>query len=154
MTSSAVPIPPPVAIARLPRGLRTSARVAQSVLALWALFTPFAIGVLLVQRDLLTRVHAGASSVRLGDLATSDDQVSVVNGIYYALLTASIVAWMVWWVVAYRAAAERRSLRYGRGWAFGGWFVPFAALVVPKRVADDLWTAAREPEWPKDEGAR
>jgi hypothetical protein len=61
---------------------------------------------------------------------------------------------MVWWVCAYRAAADRRALRYGKAWAFGGWFVPFANLVVPKRVADDLWTASRAPEWPRDAEAR
>jgi hypothetical protein len=61
--------------------------------------------------------------------------------------------WLVWWAKAHRAASDaRRDLRYGRGWAIGGWFVPFANLVVPKRVADDLYTAACESERPRDAG--
>lgn len=149
-TVSTAPIP----VTPLPRGLRVSARVAQGVLALWVLFVPIAIGVNLAQRDLLLRVHGDSASLRLSDLLASDHQVSVVNGVYFGLLAVSAIAWMVWWVLACRAASDRRPQRYGRGWAFGGWFVPFAALVVPKRVADDLWTAGREPRWPKDQPAR
>jgi len=138
----------------LPRGLRVSARVAQGVLALYALMTPVALGVNLAQRDLLTRLDDAPGSVRLSDLTLSDDRVSTLNVVWWVLLGLSVVAWMVWWVRAYRAASDRRALRYAKGWAIGGWFVPFANLVVPKRVADDLWTASRAPEWPRDAEAR
>ena len=163
MTTSPVPIaapppppppPPPTSSTPLPRALRASAGVAQGVLALFALVAPVAIGVNLAQRDLLTRIQDAPGSVRLSDLQLSDDRVSALNVVWWVFIGLSVVTWMVWWVSAYRAAADRRALRYGKGWAFGGWFVPFANLVVPKRVADDLWTASREPDWPRDAEAR
>src|SRR6476620_9930065 len=153
-TSTPPPPPPPVSTTPLPRGLRVSARVAQGVLALYALMTPVALGVNLAQRDLLTRLDDAPGSVRLSDLTLSDERVSTLNVVWWVLLGVSVVAWMVWWVCAYRAAADRRALRYGKAWAFGGWFVPFANFVVPKRVADDLWTASREPDWARDAEAR
>jgi hypothetical protein len=128
--------------------------VAQGVLALFVLVAPVAIGVNLAQRDLLTRIQDAPGSVRISDLMLSDDRVDSLNVVWLVFIGLSVVTWMVWWVCAYRAAADRRALRYGTGWAFGGWFVPFANLVVPKRVADDLWTASRAPDWPRDAEAR
>src|SRR4029079_652345 len=102
-----------------------SARVAQAALALWALFAPVALGVNLAQRGLLTRIEDAPGSVRMSDLMLSDDRVDTLNQVAGGLFALSVVAWMFWWVCAYRAAADRRVMRYGKGWAFGGWFVPF-----------------------------
>ena len=156
MTTSPVPIaaPPPPPRRRLPRLPRrfpvpcTVGARGQGVLALFALVAPVALGVNLAQRDLLTRIQDAPGSVRLSDLQLSDNTCSALNVVWWVFIGLSVVTWMIWWVCAYRAAADRRALRYGKGWAFGGWFVPFANLVVPKRVADDLWTASREPDWP------
>jgi hypothetical protein len=128
--------------------------VAQGALGLWAVFAPVALGVNLAQRSLLRRIADAPGSVRLSDLVLSDDRVDTLNHVAWGLFALSAAAWMFWWICAYRAAADRRALRYGKVWAFGGWFVPFAGLVVPKRVADDLWTASREPDWPRDHEAR
>ena len=34
-----------------------------------------------------------------------------------------------------------RELRFGSGWAVGGWFVPFLNLVRPKQIVNDIWRA-------------
>src|SRR5690349_6397016 len=137
------------------RGMQGWARATQVVLSLWLLLFAVGAGISLVQRDLLTHLRDDPASVSLGDLTTSDHQVDVLNWTAVGLLVLTAVVWLVWWTTAYRAAQQTRgNLRYGRGWAIGGWFVPFANLAVPKRVADDLWTASLEPEWPRDEEAR
>lgn len=111
------------------------------------------VGLLLAQRGLLTRLRDRPAAARFSDVVDSDDQVTLVNRIWTGLFVVTAIVWLVWWAKAHRAATDGRGdLRYGRGWAIGGWFVPFANLVVPKRVADDLWTAAREPRRPRDAG--
>jgi hypothetical protein len=46
-------------------------------------------------------------------------------------------------------ALGAQDLRFGEGWALGGWFVPFLNLVRPKQIVDDIWRASdpvRRPE--------
>jgi hypothetical protein len=46
-------------------------------------------------------------------------------------------------------ALGAQDLRFGEGWALGGWFVPFLNLVRPKQIVDDVWRASdpmRRPE--------
>jgi hypothetical protein len=132
--------------------LRGWSRATQFVLSLWLVLFAVGAGIALVQRDLLTRLQDEPSTVRLGDVTTSDDQIHALNGAALGLLALTVAVWLVWWTLAYRAAERTRgNLRYRRSWAIGGWFVPFANFVVPKRVADDLWTASVVPEWPRDE---
>ena len=37
------------------------------------------------------------------------------------------------------------ALKWGPGWALGGWFLPVANLIVPKLVVDTLWSASAVP---------
>ena len=55
----------------------------------WVPFVAVAIGVALVQRDILTRLRDNPSSLRLADVAASDQQVAVLNGVGIALLACS-----------------------------------------------------------------
>jgi hypothetical protein len=164
MTTSPLPIPPappsppfspppPAPPLRLPRALRAWARATQIALVACMIVLGVVVGLLLAQRGLLTRLRDDAAATRFSDVLESDDQVRVMNGIWAGLFVVTGIIWLVWWAKAHRAASDGRGdLRYGRGWAIGGWFVPFANLVVPKRVADDLWTASREPRRPRDAG--
>ena len=98
--------------------------------------------------------HFGGSTLvaSVPDLVDEQHDAALVGGTRFLLLVVTGVIWLVWWAKAHAAASVRRDVRAGRGWAIGSWFVPFANLVVPKRVADDLWTAACEPERPRDAG--
>src|SRR5215218_2247537 len=159
MTTSPVPIPSPhplpVASWRLPTGFRGWARLVQAALVVDMLASAVTAGVLFAQRSQLGRFRAGTPIARFTDLAEGERQATVAGGFTLLLVLLTGILWLVWWAKAHRAASERRGdLRYGRGWAIGGWFVPFASFVVPKRVADDLWTAAHEPHHPRDDVIR
>jgi len=66
------------------------------------------------------------------------DQRLVVVGAAVALVVAAL--WLLWWAFAF---ANLRPLgvapREGESWAVLSWAVPLAHLVVPQRVADELW---------------
>jgi hypothetical protein len=57
------------------------------------------------------------------------------------------VAFIVWLYRA-RANVERwgvGGLGWGPGWAIGGWFIPFANLVIPKLVVDAVYSGSDLP---------
>lgn len=47
---------------------------------------------------------------------------------------------VIWSYRAYRAAVNLQpwGLKWSPGWAIGGWFIPFANFVVPKRVLNEI----------------
>ena len=52
---------------------------------------------------------------------------------------------IVWWYRAYSAveASGARGLRWSRGWAAGGWLIPFANFVIAKLVLDEIDRVSR-----------
>lgn len=54
------------------------------------------------------------------------------------------VLWVYWFFPAYRnlRALGAERLRFGDGWAIGGWFVPILGLWRPKQLANDVWRAS------------
>jgi hypothetical protein len=50
------------------------------------------------------------------------------------------VLFIIWIYKAYRSAESRGATerRWGPGWAIGGWFIPFANLVIPKMVVNEI----------------
>jgi hypothetical protein len=75
--------------------------------------------------------------------------VLVITGV----LAGGLFIW--WFHRAYKnlASLGATGLRYGAGWAIGGWFIPLANLVLPKRIANDLWRAS-DPALPAKSGSR
>ena len=68
-------------------------------------------------------------------------------------LVATAIVFIIWQL---RSAKNNEVLgriqpRYTSGWSIGGWFIPFANLVIPVRILQDLWqgsdprTATTEP---------
>jgi hypothetical protein len=85
-----------------------------------------------------------------GGLITVDDvnradSLDTAAGI--ALLAGYIVAaatFITWFRRAYGNVARLgfRKLRYGPGWAIGGWFVPILNIWRPKQIANDIYRAS------------
>ncbi|WEH29168.1 MULTISPECIES: DUF4328 domain-containing protein [unclassified Streptomyces] len=79
------------------------------------------------------------------------DLTSLLTGVVYVL---AAVLFLVWFGSARSAAGRMEPLVFtrGRGWAIGVWFIPFANLALPRRVASEIWNAARSPasesRWP------
>jgi hypothetical protein len=79
-----------------------------------------------------------AGSVRR--LTDAEEVTGNLLGLFsVAALVAGILA-IVWWYQSYQAidktGLEGRS--WSAGWAVGGWFIPFANLLIPKLVLDEI----------------
>ena len=57
------------------------------------------------------------------------------------LMILTAVLFVTWFYRAYRNlwVANVVGLHYSPGWAVAGWFIPFVNLVLPPRIAEDLW---------------
>jgi hypothetical protein len=84
---------------------------------------------------------------------------AIVLGIAGAVaqLVTVVVGGLLFLAWFHRAYGNLRALgvtepRYKRGWAIGAWFIPFANLVLPKQMANDLWRAGDPSMQPNDPG--
>jgi hypothetical protein len=98
-------------------------------------------------------VHGG--DVSLADAQAADDRQFTIGDVQVALFALTALVFIVWF---YRAYENLRPLgasdvRWGSGWAVGGWFVPFLNLVRPKQIANDIWRAS-DPALPPAEAGR
>ncbi|MFA5883901.1 MAG: DUF4328 domain-containing protein [Acidimicrobiia bacterium] len=95
----------------------------------------------------------------------ADDADTFVGTAALMLLVCSVVIFvllLIWmWRVAKNAELTGRSHpRFGPGWTIGAWFIPFASLVIPLLVMQDLWRASDptvgrgDPAWRQRPGSR
>ncbi|MFF4739301.1 DUF4328 domain-containing protein [Streptomyces sp. NPDC001262] len=88
--------------------------------------------------DLLSASHL--------DLKHADFFYSVAGLLQILGTLATAVAFIVWFERV-RANADyfaQDVCTLGKGWAIGGWFVPFANLWLPYRVASEVWKASAQ----------
>jgi hypothetical protein len=112
----------------------------------------------------LSVVHdfqAGRFTNALPRAHDADDFVrgaSVFYGLTYVVIAALFIIWM------FRAAKNNEALdrpgaRFGPGWSIGAWFIPFANLVIPVLIMQDLWRGATpktprgDPDWRRAAGS-
>jgi hypothetical protein len=97
-------------------------------------------------------------------LRRADDADDFVDGAaVWSFLTQLLLAvlFIVWQfrVAKNNEALDRPQPRFGPGWSIGGWFVPFANLVIPVLVVQDLWRGATpttrrgDPQWRRARGS-
>jgi hypothetical protein len=63
-----------------------------------------------------------------------------------AVVLALFTAFIIWFHRAHANVrdAKATTLRYGSGWAIGGFFVPFLNFVRPAQVMNDVWSGTAE----------
>jgi Domain of unknown function (DUF4328) len=132
--------------------LRGWAGVAIAAWVLVVLANTFALVACLQRVLLIGQIETNPGAVTAGDPAASDATVragAITVIVVSVLAAAALLGWM--FVSARRVKRERPMvLRRGPGWAIGGWFVPFANLVLPAQVMNDLWAAGTpQPEPPQ-----
>jgi Domain of unknown function (DUF4328)/Protein of unknown function (DUF2510) len=107
-----------------------------------ALLTLAEIVVVAHRLSILSGLEHGTVSLSSADAA--DNQVRAVAGVRFLAVAATAVAFIFWqWRTAKNALSLRRyCARYTPGWSIGGWFIPFANLVIPYRVMQELWSSS------------
>ncbi|MFJ2215793.1 DUF4328 domain-containing protein [Streptomyces sp. NPDC087864] len=81
------------------------------------------------------------------DLDRADLLYSASGVAQVAAVVATAVVFLVWFHRVRRNADvfDPSAHRMSAGWAIGGWFVPFANFLLPRRVAGDIWAASTLP---------
>jgi len=127
--------------------LRGWAGIASAAWVLVLLANVFALVACLQRVLLIDQIQTNPGAVAADDPAASDATVraGAISVIVVSVLAlAALIGWM--FVSARRVQRERPMvLRRGPGWAIGAWFVPFANLVLPAQVMNDLWAAGTPP---------
>jgi hypothetical protein len=86
-----------------------------------------------------TWVESGTAPA-LARLIEAEEASQGLLGVFSLVAMAVAVLTIVWWYQAYQAI-ERSPLgerSWSAGWAVGGWFIPFANLVIPKLVLNEI----------------
>jgi hypothetical protein len=131
-----------------PRRLDQLGKAVVGLLALVIVANLAALWADVEQLGLVTDVRDG-ERVSLQDLRESDDRVTTVGLLQAGAYIVCGIAFLIWYGRAY-GNLERlgaRGIDRSRAWAIISWFVPFANLVVPKRVMNVIWRAS-DPELP------
>jgi hypothetical protein len=83
---------------------------------------------------------------RADDADTFVGVVALLTVVVSLTIFVLLIIWM-WRVAKNAEVLGRTGSRLGAGWAIGGWFVPFANLVIPLLVMLNLWRGS-DPESP------
>jgi hypothetical protein len=115
---------------------------------LWATVVASVIAAIsdISELDLLGRIEAGRL-VTDSEIDANDTRQGVIGLVQGALFLGTAVAFIMWFSRAYENIGRLGAgpLRYGRGWAIGGWFVPIWSAFRPKQIANDIWRGS-DPE--------
>ena len=126
--------------------LAKSAKWARSLLFIVAAWSCVAFVTHALQAQLVAQVSWG-SQITQDKAAANDARVGLVAIILVVLLIASAITFLVWFYKARRnlPALGADDCKYSRGWAVGGFFVPFLNLIRPLQVMREVWHAS-DPE--------
>ena len=119
-------------------------RARWAVIALLAVVTSdvLTIGSDLLEIRLMDQLIAG-DDVSASTLESDDTRQVVVAALDVAVQVAAIVIFLLWFHRAYsNVGALGAALRFRRGWALAGWFVPILWWWRPKQIANDIWRGA------------
>jgi ABC-type Fe3+ transport system permease subunit len=141
------------------RGLTTAITVFLGLFVATAVFAIVAYGNRIsVTNDILdNRFDFGL----VGRAQDADDLVSAARSISLLLSLVLLVLIIIW---TYRAMKNNEALgrpypRLKPGWGIAGWLIPFANLVIPVLILQDLWrgsevsTPRGDPNWRSNGGS-
>jgi Domain of unknown function (DUF4328) len=142
------PGPAPAAAGEPPRPLRGLGKAVIGLLVLVTAVNLAALWADAIDLGLVTDVRDG-QRVSLEELRASEDRVVTIGLLQMGMYIACGIAFLIWYGRAYRNLERlgARGLKWGKRWAIVAWFIPFANLVVPKRVMNAIWRAS-DPHLP------
>ncbi|MEU5977132.1 DUF4328 domain-containing protein [Streptomyces sp. NPDC047315] len=144
------PAAPPVGMpyAPVPQAVKVPVGLSYAVMALLGGVIAadlFSIGAAVNVSTLMSDVEQSPFSVGADELDRADGFMALAGVLQVVAYLATAVVFIIWFFKARtNADAFAPDLpRMQRGWAIGGWFIPFANLVIPRKVAGDIWAASR-----------
>jgi hypothetical protein len=92
----------------------------------------------------------------LGELLDAEDLAIGAFGSAFILAGVAGVLFIIWHYQAYRSieSLAPTGTRWSPGWAVGGWFIPFANLVIPKLVMNEVERVSDPMSEPAPVGTR
>jgi hypothetical protein len=128
--------------------LRRRSAIAIGLLLVCVVADLLAIAAEVGDNHLVSQLRSGAY-VSFAAASTADNRVRDLGWVQIGLFVATAAAFIAWFSYAY-ANLERlgaAGLRFSKGWAIGGWFVPVLWFVRPKQIANDIWRGS-DPDAP------
>ncbi|MCX5408994.1 DUF4328 domain-containing protein [Streptomyces sp. NBC_00335] len=132
--------PEPLARLRPPGGLATATTV---LLALFVLYALLLTGTgLYLGSALRAGSYPGAGTADAGTLP--DTLMALAGLVEIPLLITTAVLFVSWFHRVHHNALilGRDAVTRSPAWAIGGWFVPFAFLRIPYKMAKEIWAAS------------
>lgn len=85
--------------------------------------------------------------VLLDEAIAAEDQFNALSGLTALAQVVSLVVFIVWMWRAHAAGDRLRpgDRKYSKGWTIGAWFIPFANVVLPRRVMTEIERIAIAP---------
>ena len=118
------------------------ARLLRWTVTLWMFAAVMAATAGYLQVRVYDHELAHPATVSAARLATTDAWRISLSRIVQVLAVSCVCLLAGWTRRLYRNLQPLGfHRRFGEGWAFAGWFVPFVNLVRPKQVVDEIWRA-------------
>jgi Domain of unknown function (DUF4328) len=114
------------------------------------------LGIALANRIAVVRdFKAGDFGNLLQRAEDADDFVNGASAFFGFTQLAIIVVFIIWMfrTAKNNEALGRKGARFSPGWSIGSWFIPFADLVIPVLIMQDLWRGSDtgsprgDPRW-------
>jgi Domain of unknown function (DUF4328) len=107
----------------------------------WCVYVSFGLLAVLVLLRILAAIHLHGLANGGGNIEGGYRDFFRWIGIYSLLLLVCAGIFIAWFFQAYKNLRRLgvANLRYGNGWAIGGWFVPILGMWRPKQIANDVW---------------
>jgi Domain of unknown function (DUF4328)/Protein of unknown function (DUF2510) len=124
-------------------------------LGLWVVIALIATSISAVAQLIADQIHIGVlNDVIDGHLPSISHYNSTVHAVHVThaitliLECITAILFVTWFYRAYRNLVRVgiSDLRFGPGWAVGGWFIPIFNLVRQKQIANDIWKASSSAE--------
>src|SRR5262245_12865276 len=145
-----VPMMPPVVLPSV--GPRVGALAGKARVALIGISVAMATSAGLIVAQLIRRREV--VRLRDGDFVSSDRIEQVDHWVHVAAVLSLVgvavgaACFIPWFHRAHKNVTSWHKTRWSSGWAIGGWFVPFANLVVPYMVAKEITSYSGPEEAP------
>lgn len=113
------------------------------------------ISLLVLLIELRHAAVVGDASAAFAAKVASEDLLNLAYLVQTVVLLITPVIFLLWFFRAYHnlPGLGARGRRFGAIWAIFSWFVPILNLVLPKKIANDLWRAG-DPDLPPEGGHR